>query len=385
MPPFVVVDDDNKPVGPIMDGDSVLFWNFRGDRAIEISMAFENDANSFPYFDRVRVPKTRYAGMMQYDGDANIPTKYLVEPPCITRTFPEYVVSNGLKRYSVSETQKFGHVTYFMNGNRSSKFDEELEKYTCIQSYKQREDTRPWMKVAEISDEILKELDEFQPDLMIVNYPNGDMVGHTGHMNAARIAMECLDLCLTRVIPEIFARDGVVLVTADHGNCDIMAELTKDGKAKPGTRPEGWKPNVSHTKMRVPLVITGNGLDKYELDTSARWGNIPEAKHAGIANLSSTILNLLGLETPSDYLPSLLKPKAVYTLSLCSHNCSKPATVLVQMYIFLVFIFFSPRIIIIEFKTSAFIAIVNSTSLRMFAPSRTNRTIVQFVNNSWSL
>ncbi len=180
LPPFVIVDGDNVPLGPIEDGDSVLFWNFRGDRAIEISTAFETPVGEFPHFERRRVPDVRYAGMMQYDGDAQIPTKFLVSPPAIDRTVPEYCVKNGLKRFSVSETQKYGHVTYFYNGNRAAKFDLDLEKYVCIESYKQKEDTRPWMRAAEITDTALKEIDEFKPDLIVINYPNGDMVGHTG-------------------------------------------------------------------------------------------------------------------------------------------------------------------------------------------------------------
>lgn len=309
-PPFVCVDKEGKAVGTIEDGDSVLFWNFRGDRAIEISTAFEADEGEFSHFDRVRVPKTRYAGMMQYDGDAGIPSRFLVSPPSIDRTVGEYVVKNGLKRYSVSETQKYGHVTYFFNGNRAAKFDEDLEKYTCVPSYLAREHTRPWMKAAEISDEIIKGLDDFQPDLMVVNYPNGDMVGHTGHMVASRMAVECVDLCLARVVPEILNRGGVVIITADHGNCDIMAEVGKDGKPKPGSQPEGWKAKVSHTKQRVPCIITGPGIDKFEFDETARWSSSdPDSKSAGIANLSATMLNLLGLEAPAHYVPSVLKPK----------------------------------------------------------------------------
>lgn len=308
-PPFVITDQSGEAAGPILDGDSVLFWNFRGDRAIEISMAFEADEGEFPHFDRIRVPKTRYAGMMQYDGDAGIPSRFLVSPPTIDRTVGEYVVKNGLKRQSISETQKYGHVTYFYNGNRTAKFDEEKEKYTCVTSYREREHSRPWMRSAEISDEILKDLDEFKPDLLVVNYANGDMVGHTGHMVAARIAVECVDLCLARVVPEIIARGGVAVVTADHGNCDIMAEVGKDGKPKAGSQPEGWKAMVSHTKMKVPCVVTGHGVEKYELDESARWGDVPECKGAGIANLGATVLNLLGLEAPSDYVPTILKAK----------------------------------------------------------------------------
>lgn len=308
LPPFVIVDADNVPKGPVEDGDSVLFWNFRGDRAIEISIAFERPKGEFDHFDRQRVPDVRYAGMMQYDGDANIPAKYLVSPPEIDRTVPEYCVKNGLKRYSISETQKYGHVTYFYNGNRAAKFDDELEKYTCIESYKEKENTRPWMRAAEITDEALKELDDFKPDFMVVNYPNGDMVGHTGVLSAARIAMECVDLCLERLVPAIVAKGGIAIVTADHGNCDIMAELDKKtGKPKPGNQPEGWKALVSHTKQRVPCAIVGQGVEKFEIDAAATWA--PGAERPGIANLGATALNLLGLEAPKDYTPSVLKVK----------------------------------------------------------------------------
>ena len=308
-PPFVIVDEHGDAVGPIMDGDAVLFWNFRGDRAVEISTAFEAPEGQFSYFDRQRVPNVRYAGMMQYDGDANIPAKFLVAPPSIDRSVPEYCVKNGLKRYALSETQKYGHVTYFYNGNRAAKFDEALEKYTCIPSYPQREHTRPWMKSAEISDEIIKELDEYNPDLMVINYPNGDMVGHTGHMMASIIAMECVDLCLARVIPAIVERGGVVILVADHGNCDIMAEVGKDGKPKPGNQPEGWKAKVSHTTMRVPCMVIGHSMSKYEIDETAKWSDDPEVEYAGIANLGATTLNLLGFATPEDYLPGIIKPR----------------------------------------------------------------------------
>ncbi|KAI8855369.1 metalloenzyme [Gracilariopsis chorda] len=309
MPPFVIVDDDGNAVGPMSDGDSVLFWNFRGDRAIEISTAFEAEEGEFHGFDRKRVPDVRYAGMMQYDGDAGIPKRFLVSPPQIERTVGEYVVKNGMKRFSVSETQKYGHVTYFYNGNRAAKFDEHMEKYHCIPSYRQREHTRPWMKAAEISDSILDEMDNFKPDLMVVNYANGDMVGHTGHMVASRLAMECVDLCLARVVPQIIKRGGVVILTADHGNCDIMAEVGKDGKPRAGNQPEGWKAKVSHTKQRVPCMIIGNEMDKYEIDTSVKWGEDKESKCPGIANLGATVLNLLGLQEPADYLPSVLVPR----------------------------------------------------------------------------
>jgi 2,3-bisphosphoglycerate-independent phosphoglycerate mutase len=310
MPGFVVVDEGGAPVGPVRDGDSLVLWNFRGDRAIEISKAFEAAEGEFPHFDRVRVPKVRYAGIMEYDGDGGIPSKFLVSPPSISRTVPEYVVRNGMRRYSVSETQKFGHVTYFANGNRASMFDPERELYTCIPSYLQRENTRPWMRSAEITDAAIKELDDFKPDLMIMNYPGGDMCGHCGVTNSTRIGIECIDLSIGRLVPEIIARGGIVIVTADHGNCEIMAEIDKKtGQPKKGREPEGWKPHVSHTTQKVPCYIIGKGVDKFAIDDTARWADIPECDSAGIVNIGSTVLNLLGKQEPDDYLPGILRLK----------------------------------------------------------------------------
>jgi len=312
LPPFVLVDGDGKAKGPIQDGDSVLFWNFRGDRAIEISVAFEAPEGEFPHFDRVRVPEVRYAGMMQYDGDRALPKRFLVAPPSIDRTVGEYTVKNGFKRFSISETQKYGHVTYFYNGNRSSKFDECKELYVCIPSYQEREDTRPWMKCAEVTDAAIEGLKTFSPDLIVLNYPNGDMCGHTGSTTAARMGMEAIDLCLSRLVPELLAAGAVIIISADHGNCEGMATLDKKtGKPVPGTQPEGWKPLTSHTMEQVPVLVFGEGVDKLEMNEEARWSaDAPECKGAGIVNLGGTVLNLLGLEAPPDFLPSVVKPAA---------------------------------------------------------------------------
>lgn len=309
LPGFVIISENGDPVGPVQDGDSVLLWNFRGDRATEISRAFEAAEGEFPHFDRVRVPKVRYAGIMEYDGDGGIPSKFLVSPPSISRTVPEYVVRNEMTRYSVSETQKYGHVTYFFNGNRAAMFDAGKELYTCIPSYLQRENTRPWMRCAEITDAAIKELDDFKPDLMVMNYPGGDMCGHCGVTNSARIGVECIDLSISRLVPEIVARGGVVIVTADHGNCEQMAELDKKtGLPKKGSEPEGWKAHVSHTTQKVPCYIVGKDVEKYSIDGSVRWGDNDECDSAGLVNIGATILNLLGLSEPEDYLPGILKP-----------------------------------------------------------------------------
>ena len=150
LPPFVIAKD-GKPVGTVNDGDSVIFFNFRGDRSIEISKAFEEGA-SFDKFDRKRVPAVLYAGMLEYDGDLHIPSKYLVSPPTLTNTMTEYLVSAGINELANSETQKYGHVTYFWNGNKSGKFSEELETYIEIPSDVVPFEQRPWMKCAEITD-----------------------------------------------------------------------------------------------------------------------------------------------------------------------------------------------------------------------------------------
>ena len=251
LPPFVIVDE-NGPTGPIEDGDSVAFFNFRGDRALELTKAFEYGEDNFPHFDRVRVPDVRYAGMMQYDGDDMLPTEYIVPPPAIDKTVGEFLAKNGLKQLAISETQKFGHVTFFFNGNRSEKFDKELEKWIEIPSYKQPENERPWMKAAEITDACLEELDEFKPDFVRLNFANGDMVGHTGDMRATVMAMEAVDLSAERLIKGVIARGGIAVVTADHGNSDEMAERDKSGKLKEGPGEYGFKPLTSHTLAPGP-------------------------------------------------------------------------------------------------------------------------------------
>ena len=149
LPGFVITANE-KPVGTIEDGDSVVLFNFRGDRAQEISLAFDTDA-SFDKFDRVRVPNVMYAGMLQYDADLNIPHNFLTYPPKIQYTLTEELCKHGIREYAISETQKYGHVTYFWNGNRSEKVDENLETYEEIKSDVVPFEQRPWMKAAEIT------------------------------------------------------------------------------------------------------------------------------------------------------------------------------------------------------------------------------------------
>ncbi|HQG41808.1 MAG TPA: 2,3-bisphosphoglycerate-independent phosphoglycerate mutase, partial [Spirochaetota bacterium] len=199
--PAFVITKNGKPAGTIQDGDSVILFNFRGDRAIEISRAFED--KNFNKFDRERYPDVVFAGMMEYDGDLHIPKNYLVFPPSIDKTVSEYLVHNGCKQFAISETQKFGHVTYFWNGNRSGMFDPQYEVYQEIPSDRVQFDQRPWMKAAEITDAVIEALNSNKYDFIRLNFPNGDMVGHTGNLEAAIIAAEVVDLCIGRLLKAI--------------------------------------------------------------------------------------------------------------------------------------------------------------------------------------
>ncbi|RJQ64459.1 MAG: 2,3-bisphosphoglycerate-independent phosphoglycerate mutase [Desulfobacteraceae bacterium] len=297
LPPFVVAPH-GKPLGPIADGDSVIFFNFRGDRAIEISRAFEEKA-----FDRFpRGPKldALYAGMMEYDGDAHIPRKYLVNPPGIDRTMAEYLVSAGVRQLAVSETQKFGHVTYFFNGNRSGKFDDTLEDYIEVPSDMVPFEERPWMKAAEITDAVIRATYGGKHRFIRLNYANGDMVGHTGNIQAVEIAVEAVDLCIARLIRAAEKTAGVLVVTADHGNSDDMFEHDeKTGAVRMDE--ESGKPRMktSHSLNPVPVFIY-DPAESGGIRLSGREG-------LGISSLAATCLKLLGFEPPTDYTPSVVE------------------------------------------------------------------------------
>jgi 2,3-bisphosphoglycerate-independent phosphoglycerate mutase len=296
LPPFVIVDK-GKPVGPIEDGAAVVLFNFRGDRALELCQAFEQQ--DFKHFDRKRRPDVLFAGMMEYDGDLHVPGKYLVSPPTIEETMGEYLARNHVTQLAVSETQKFGHVTYFWNGNRSGMFDEKYEKYIEIPSDRVSFDQRPWMKAAEITDALITELQKGELRHARLNYANGDMVGHTGNREAAIIAVETVDLCLGRLIPVIKKLEGALLVTADHGNADEMFEYDKQGKIavdKQGRR----KAKTSHTLNHVPLYVYAPS-GKLRIDSNVQ--------HPRLANIAATTLQLLGYEAPSDFEPGLVLPE----------------------------------------------------------------------------
>ncbi|MFK7895938.1 MAG: 2,3-bisphosphoglycerate-independent phosphoglycerate mutase [Myxococcota bacterium] len=295
LPEFIVAEGDGRPVGRMVDGDATIFFNFRGDRAIEISQAFEDD--DFSNFDRGDRPEVLYVGMMEYDGDLRLPSQYLVAPPAIDRTLGEFIARAGLPQLAISETQKFGHVTYFWNGNRSGAFDEEVETYVEIPSDTRPFEERPWMKAAEITDRLIDELRTGRYRHARLNYANGDMVGHTGHHAASIQAVEAVDLQIARLLPVIDALDGALLVTADHGNADCMYEIdAKTGEPKRSEK-GGEKVKTSHTLNPVPLYLYAPSLTTGELR--------PDAVRPGLANLASTVLSLMGYASPEDFEPGL--------------------------------------------------------------------------------
>ena len=288
-----VISKDGNPVGQVKEGDAVAMFNFRGDRAMEISLAFER--KNFEKFDRNSenriAPNVFYAGMLQYDGDELIPENYLVNPPKIDRTMGEFLCGSGVKSFAISETQKYGHVTYFWNGNRSGYFNEALEEYVEVPSDNIAFDEAPAMKAREITDKTIDLMRNGNFKHGRLNIANGDMVGHTGNLEATIESMEVVDECIGKLIDAVTELDGILIVTADHGNADIMY-----------TEKEGVKtPKTSHTLSKVPFAIVDPSYTgEYTLVS-------PE--DAGLTHIAATTMNLLGYAAPDDYQPSLLKFK----------------------------------------------------------------------------
>ncbi len=302
-----VIGQAGQPIGQVHDGDAFVFWNFRGDRAIEISRAFE-EGDEFSAFDRGRRPQVRYAGMMQYDGDLHLPEHFLVQPPVIDRTMGEFLAALGKRTFAVSETQKYGHVTYFWNGNRSGVLAPQFERYAEVPSDRIAFDKAPAMQAGAIADQVLAALDvghgDGQPayDFVRFNMANGDMVGHTGNLAATVTALETVDRELGRIADKVAQLGGILVVTADHGNADDM--WMRDKKNAPLRHPDGTiQAKTSHTLNPVPLTI---------VDSRANppW-QLRKVGDAGLANVAATLLELLGYEQPEDYAAALIEPASL--------------------------------------------------------------------------
>ncbi|VAH81190.1 unnamed protein product [Triticum turgidum subsp. durum] len=298
LPPFVIVDESGKSVGPIVDGDAVVTFNFRADRMVMLAKALEFP--DFDKFDRVRVPKIKYAGMLQYDGELKLPSKYLVSPPLIERTSGEYLVKNGVRTFACSETVKFGHVTFFWNGNRSGYFDETREEYVEIPSDSGITfNEQPKMKALEIAEKTRDAILSGKFDQVRINLPNGDMVGHTGDIEATVVACKAADEAVKMVLDAVEQVGGIYLVTADHGNAEDMVKRNKAGEPmldKSGS----IQILTSHTLQPVPVAIGGPGLHP-----GVRFRS--DIQTPGLANVAATVMNLHGFQAPADYETTLIE------------------------------------------------------------------------------
>lgn len=295
--PAFVVERGDVPVGTIHDGDGVCFFNFRGDRAVELTQAFEAGAE-FDHFDRGHAPVVTYTGMMQYDGDLQLPRRFLVPPPTIDRTVSEAMARARVRTLAIAETQKYGHVTYFWNGNRSGKVDDVLETYVEVTSDRVPFDQAPRMKAVEVAAAACDGIRSGRFDHVRINLANGDMVGHTGNFDATVQALECVDTCIKSITEACRESGAILLVTADHGNADEMYELDKNGAPLlvNGVR----KPRTSHSLNPVPFVL---------VDGQGEW-QLTDVSNAGIASIGGTLLTMFGIPLPEDYAPALVRRSA---------------------------------------------------------------------------
>jgi len=292
--PGFVIERDGAPAGPIVAGDSVIFFNFRGDRALEITKAFE--ADELTEFDRGPKLDVLYAGMMQYDGDLMVPERFLVAPPAIDRTMSQFLSDSGVTQLAISETQKFGHVTYFFNGNNSGRFA--TETWREIPSEVIPFEQAPRMKADEITDAVVAAIASGAYRFIRLNYPNGDMVGHTGVTDAVKVAIAAVDQGLGRIMAAVEQAGGILVVSADHGNSDDMYEADKKTGQLKRDAAGNYLPKTSHSLNPVPAII---------YDPAGRAGlRLAEVADPGIANLAATCITLLGFEPPADYTPSLV-------------------------------------------------------------------------------
>ena len=263
-----IVPAVSKDAQPVSDNDSVVFFNFRPDRAREITRAFVD--GEFSGFEREQLKGLYYVCMTQYD--ATMPNVHVAfKPQTLDNTFGEYLSSKGMTQLRIAETEKYAHVTFFFNGGVEKQYEGEdriLVKSPAVATY----DLQPEMSAYEVTDKLLEAIGTDKYDVIILNFANCDMVGHTGVFEAAVKAVEAVDTCVGKVVDAVSAKGGVTLITADHGNADKMFE------------PDG-SPFTAHTTNPVPFVVVG-----YEC----------ELKEGGkLCDIAPTMLDIMGLEQPA--------------------------------------------------------------------------------------
>ena len=270
LPAFVVVGTDKKPIGKINQGDALIYFDFRKDHAIEIAMAFTY--YDFPYFERGNYsPNDVYfVGMTEYNSDTHVPEHRLVEPIEITETLNQFLGERGIAQLAVSETVKFGHVTYYFDGNSYEKVSG--EEHIKIDTYPEYPATRPWMRSADIADAAIENMSKYK--FIRLNFPNGDIVGHTADIEATIIAMEAVDIALSRIAKAVDELGGMLIITADHGCAEKLLD-------------EHGNKDTAHTINRVPCIFYDNTSNRGKYC-------LAELEEPGLANLTSTVATLLG-------------------------------------------------------------------------------------------
>ena len=265
-----VIEKDGNPTGTIKNGDSVVFFNFRPDRARQITRAINDKC--FDGFKRETLNLT-FVTMTQYDKTIE-GVLVAFKPQTLVNTLGEYVSNQGLNQLRIAETEKYAHVTFFFNGGvekENKNEDRDVIPSPKVATY----DLKPEMSAYEVTDELLNKLDEDKYDMIILNYANPDMVGHTGVVEAAVKAIEAVDECLGKVVDKVLEKDGTVFITADHGNAETMIDYSTGN------------PFTAHTTNEVPFIWVSNN----------REGKLKSGK---LADIAPTMLNVLGLEVPSE-------------------------------------------------------------------------------------
>lgn len=272
-----------RPIGTVEDGDAMIFYNYRADRAVEFATAFTE--KDFDKFNRGRVPEVYFAGLTEYNSDRHIPKNVLVPPVAIESPLNTFLGQNKISQFAVSETVKFGHITYYFNGNSYKKAP--LEKHLEIESETSPfYNKRPWMRAADITDAVLEQMDTYQ--FIRLNFPNGDMVGHFAELEPAIVAMEAIDIQLARLAEKIDDLGGMMIITADHGNAEEL--LDKNGT-----------PKTAHTNNLVPCIF-------YDNTANAKRYHAAKISAPGLANVAATVATLLGLpDYPAPWQPPLIK------------------------------------------------------------------------------
>lgn len=280
LPDFIIVDDNDKPVGKVEKGDAFIYFDFRADRAVEIASAFANrDFSAFNRGNTYLPDDIYFAGLTEYDSDKHIPEHQLIAPDYIKNTLNEYLEEEKVRQLAISETVKFGHITYYFNGNSYEKLPR--EEHIEIPSEDIPFNEHPWMKSAEIVETIIKRLDEEDPPQFIrLNFPNGDMVGHFADLEATIASIECMDIALKRLAKKIDELGGVMLITADHGNAEELFD-------------ENGEPKTAHTTNKVPFIIYDNTENK-------DFYKLANLEHPGLSNIAATIATMLGRDNYPD-------------------------------------------------------------------------------------